>query len=205
LGGDPLVGSTYLDLLPLYEADPQTRALVIFGEPGGQMEEMLAEHVKARGTRLPIIAFIAGRFADRMPGVRFGHAGAIVEGRRGSPAGKIAALREAGVMVTQRLSEVPGLAQVAVEGGLQRSQGGLGCMGVFIRVEIDESRWWNPADALKNVPLCPVDIFHAEDERLRVNPDREDECILCELCLQASPPGAIRIHKLYSGEVLQLK
>lgn len=114
VGGDPLVGSTFLDLLPLYEADPETRALVIFGEPGSTMEETLAAHLMAHGSRLPIIAFIAGRFADRMPGVRFGHAAAIVEGGRGSPAAKIAALRQAGVRVADHLRDLPYLVREAI-------------------------------------------------------------------------------------------
>ena len=114
VGGDPIVGSTFLDLLPLYEADPETKALVIFGEPGSQMEEALAAHLAVHGSRLPVVAFIAGRFADRMPGVRFGHAAAIVEGGRGSPAAKIAALREAGVQVADRLSDIPRLVKEAI-------------------------------------------------------------------------------------------
>lgn len=114
VGGDPIVGSTFLDLLPLYEADPETRAVVIFGEPGSTMEEALAAHLAAHGSRLPIIAFIAGRFADRMPGVRFGHAAAIVEGGRGSPAAKIAALRQAGVRVADHLRDLPSLVQEAM-------------------------------------------------------------------------------------------
>jgi succinyl-CoA synthetase alpha subunit len=115
IGGDPVVGSTFLDLLPLFEADEETRALVLYCEPGGVMEEQLAEHLNANGSRLPIFAFIAGRFADRMKGMRFGHASAIVEGNRGSPAGKMAALQEAGVQVTARLSHLPPLIRAAIE------------------------------------------------------------------------------------------
>lgn len=114
VGGDPIVGSTFLDLLPLYEADPETRALVIFGEPGSTTEEALAAHLAEQGSRLPIVAFIAGRFADRMPGVRFGHAAAIVEGGRGSPAAKIMALREAGVLVADHLRDVAHLVKEAL-------------------------------------------------------------------------------------------
>jgi len=116
IGGDPIVGSSFLDLLPLYEADPQTRALALFCEPGGTMEEQLAEHLRAHPSRLPIVAFIAGRFTDQMQGRRFGHAGAIVEGTRGSPAGKRAALRDAGVLVAEKLSELPLLIQSALNG-----------------------------------------------------------------------------------------
>lgn len=116
IGGDPIIGSTVLDLLPLYEADPETRALALFCEPGGTMEEQLAEHLRGHPSRLPIVAFIAGRFADKMQGRRFGHAGAIVEGTHGSPAGKRAILLEAGVLVADKLSDVPVLIQHALNG-----------------------------------------------------------------------------------------
>src|SRR5574341_211156 len=106
IGGDPIVGSTYTDLMPLFESDTETRAVVIFGEPGGGQEEALAEYVAARSPRVPIVAFIAGRFADEMPGVRFGHSAVIVEGDRGSPREKIAALRKAGVLVADEFSEI---------------------------------------------------------------------------------------------------
>lgn len=107
IGGDPIIGTTILDLLKLYEADPQTRALVLFCEPGGTMEERMAEHLLHHPSRLPILAFVAGRFADRMQGQRFGHAGAIVEGKKGSPTGKMEVLREAGVHVADKLSQIP--------------------------------------------------------------------------------------------------
>jgi succinyl-CoA synthetase alpha subunit len=116
IGGDPIVGSTTLDLLPLYEADPETRVLVLFCEPGGVMEEQLAERLKAQPSRLKIVAFVAGRFADRMQGMRFGHAGALVEGTRGSPAVKMALLREAGVRVAEKVSQIPELVDEALEG-----------------------------------------------------------------------------------------
>jgi succinyl-CoA synthetase alpha subunit len=109
LGGDPIIGSTYLDLLPLFESDPGTDALVLFAEPGGTMEELLAARLAQNPTRLRVVAFVAGRFAERMQGVRFGHAGSIVEGAQGSPQHKIDALREAGVRVASTLSELPAL------------------------------------------------------------------------------------------------
>ena len=86
IGGDPIIGTTFVDLLALYEADEETRVLVIFCEPGGVMEERLAAHLARHHSRLDIVAFVAGRFADQMQGVRFGHAGAMVEGDEGSPA-----------------------------------------------------------------------------------------------------------------------
>ena len=114
IGGDPIVGSTYLDLLPQYEDDPETEALVLFSEPGGSMEEALAAYLTQNGSRLPIVAFVAGRFADSMPGVRFGHAAAIVEEGRGSPAGKIVALLKCGVLVADHLSDIPRLVKEAI-------------------------------------------------------------------------------------------
>jgi succinyl-CoA synthetase alpha subunit len=107
IGGDPIVGSTFLDLLPLLEDDPETKALVIYGEPGGLREEALASHVAENGSGLPIVAFIGGRFVDRMPGQRFGHAAVIVQGETGTAEGKIRALRSAGIRVADHLSDVP--------------------------------------------------------------------------------------------------
>ncbi len=115
LGGDTVVGSTFTDLLPLYEADPDTKVVVIFGEPGGGAEEALAHYVATRAPRLPVVAFIAGRFADEMPGVRFGHAAAMVEGDRGSTRGKIAALREAGILVAEQFAEIVDLVKHQLE------------------------------------------------------------------------------------------
>jgi succinyl-CoA synthetase alpha subunit len=106
IGGDPIVGSNFLDLIPLFDKDPETQVVVIFCEPGGTAEERLAEYVSKHRPRLPVIAFVAGRFADEMPGVRFGHAGAIVEGKRGSTQGKIEEFRRAGIHVAERFSEI---------------------------------------------------------------------------------------------------
>jgi succinyl-CoA synthetase alpha subunit len=114
IGGDPIVGSTYADLTPLFETDAETRAVVIFGEPGGGQEEALADYVAGRSSRVPIIAFIAGRFADEMPGVRFGHAAAIVEGERGSTREKIRRLRKAGVVVAEEFSDIAVLVKRAL-------------------------------------------------------------------------------------------
>ncbi len=115
IGGDPIIGSTFLDLLPLYQADPETKALVLFAEPGGNMEEQLADHLQAHPSSKPIIAFVAGRFTDQRQGQRFGHAGAIVEGDHGSPMAKAAVLGEAGVLVAEKLSQIPLLVQQTIE------------------------------------------------------------------------------------------
>jgi succinyl-CoA synthetase alpha subunit len=109
IGGDPLIGSTYAELMTLFEADPETHAIVIYSEPGGPMDAQLAEYVKTKGTRLPIIAFMAGRFMDKMPGMRFGHAGTIVEGKADTAAEKIRRLEEAGISVAEEIAQIPGL------------------------------------------------------------------------------------------------
>ena len=118
MGGDPIVGCTFADLMPLWEADEDTKVVVIFGEPGGGLEGQLAEYVKTGGSRrLPIVAFIAGGFMDEMPGLRFGHAGTIVEGRADSAAEKARVLREAGVLVAEDLSMMPALVAEAMTKG----------------------------------------------------------------------------------------
>jgi succinyl-CoA synthetase alpha subunit len=109
IGGDAIIGSTYADLMPLYEADQQTKAIVIYCEPGGRMEAELARWVVENKSRLSIVAFMAGRFMDEMPGMRFGHAGTIVEGKADTTAEKIARLEEAGISVAERIEDIPGL------------------------------------------------------------------------------------------------
>jgi succinyl-CoA synthetase alpha subunit len=109
IGGDAIIGSTYAELMPLFEADEETRAIVIYTEPGGRMEAELSEWVKANDSRLPIVAFMAGRFMDEaeMQGMSFGHAGTIVEGKEDSAAEKIARLGAAGIEVVERIDEIP--------------------------------------------------------------------------------------------------
>ncbi len=96
IGGDPLAGTTYLDLLPLYEKDPQTKLVVLIGEIGGTAEEEAAAWIKQH-MKKPVVSFIAGRTAPT--GKRMGHAGAIVSGGAGTAEGKMAALRRAGITV----------------------------------------------------------------------------------------------------------
>lgn len=109
IGGDAVIGSTYADLMPLFDADPETRAIVIYCEPGGRMEAELAQYVVEKQSRLPIVAFMAGRFMDEMPGMRFGHAGTIVEGKADTTAEKIARLEAAGISIAERIEDIPGL------------------------------------------------------------------------------------------------
>jgi succinyl-CoA synthetase alpha subunit len=107
IGGDAIIGSTYAELMPLFEADEQTEAIVIYTEPGGRMEAELARWVKEHESRLPIVAFMAGRFMDEMPGMSFGHAGTIVEGKEDTASEKIARLAEAGIVVAEEISQIP--------------------------------------------------------------------------------------------------
>ena len=104
VGGDPVPGTRFAELLPMYEADPDTHALVMIGELGGSMEEEVAEAIEAKIFTKPVLAFMGGRNAPA--GKRMGHAGAIASGGHGTVAGKTAALRRAGAMVASRASEV---------------------------------------------------------------------------------------------------
>jgi succinyl-CoA synthetase alpha subunit len=107
IGGDAIIGSTYAELMPLFEADEQTQGIVIYTEPGGRMEAELSRWVLANESRLPIVAFMAGRFMDEMPGMSFGHAGTIVEGKEDTASEKIARLASAGITVAERIEEIP--------------------------------------------------------------------------------------------------
>ena len=110
IGGDAIIGSSYAELMPLFEQDEQTEAIVIYTEPGGRMEAELARYVTEESTRkLPIVAFMAGRCMDEMPGMSFGHAGTIVEGKEDTAAEKIERLASAGIVVAEEIAEIPGL------------------------------------------------------------------------------------------------
>src|SRR5437588_7003690 len=101
--------------MPLFEADDQTEAIVIYTEPGGRMEADLSRWVTENESRLPIVAFMAGRFMDEMPGMSFGHAGTIVEGKADTAAEKIARLGAAGITVAEEISEIPDLIRERLE------------------------------------------------------------------------------------------
>jgi succinyl-CoA synthetase alpha subunit len=106
IGGDPVNGTSFVDALELFEADPYTEKVVLIGEIGGSDEERAAEYISARMTK-PVVAFIAGRTAP--PGKRMGHAGAIVEGGEGTAEEKIKALERAGVKTSDQPESIPDL------------------------------------------------------------------------------------------------
>jgi succinyl-CoA synthetase alpha subunit len=122
IGGDAIIGSTYAELMPLFEADEQTQGIVIYTEPGGRMEAALASWVTENDSRLPIVAFMAGRFMDEMPGMSFGHAGTIVEGKEDTATEKIARLAEAGITVAEDIAEIPEILRSKMNDVLERPE-----------------------------------------------------------------------------------
>jgi succinyl-CoA synthetase alpha subunit len=116
IGGDAIVGTTYAELMPLFAADPETKAIAIYSEPGGRMEAELAEWVKAHDSKIPIVAFLAGRFMDEMRGMRFGHRHALRPRRhhrrgQGRHHGREDRAHggAAGLSVAERIEEIPSL------------------------------------------------------------------------------------------------
>ncbi len=112
IGGDPMIGTTFIDVLPLFEADPQTEVIVMVGEIGGSDEEIGAAYIKDHMTK-PVVGFIGGRTAP--PGKRMGHAGAIISGTSGSPQAKVDALLAAGVAVADTTADIPALVRAALD------------------------------------------------------------------------------------------
>jgi succinyl-CoA synthetase alpha subunit len=111
IGGDPLPGTRFVEVMRMFEADPATKAVVMIGEIGGSDEEVAAEYIKEMTK--PVVGFISGRTAP--PGKRMGHAGAIISGNRGTPQSKVDALLNAGAAVADRTSDVPRLVKEALD------------------------------------------------------------------------------------------
>lgn len=114
IGGDPIIGTRFVDVLKLFRDDDETKVVVLIGEIGGSDEEMAAAYIKESDFPKPVVAFISGRSAP--PGKRMGHAGAIISGGTGTPQAKVKAFDEAGVPVGDTLEEVVSLAKEKLEG-----------------------------------------------------------------------------------------
>lgn len=113
IGGDPVIGSTFVDILEQFKDDDDTEALFVIGEIGGSDEEAAAAYIKAE-IKKPVYGFISGRSAP--PGKRMGHAGAIISGTSGTPQAKVAAFREAGIPVADTLAEMVQMAKEGLRG-----------------------------------------------------------------------------------------
>lgn len=114
VGGESIVGLPLPDVVRRFQDDPDTGCIAMFGEIGGSQEERVAELMRTGAVTKPVVAYIGGRAATS--GVRFSHAGAIVEGGRGTHEGKVAALREAGAVVVERFDELPAAVLRVMEG-----------------------------------------------------------------------------------------
>jgi succinyl-CoA synthetase alpha subunit len=113
LGGDPITGLNFIDALKMFETDSQTKAVVLIGEIGGNLEELAAKYISEERYPKPVVAFIAGRSAPS--GKRMGHAGAIVMGKAGTAENKIEAFRNAGVQVAEKPSDVAELLTMLIK------------------------------------------------------------------------------------------
>ena len=118
IGGDPIIGTTFIDTLGAFEEDPETEAIVLIGEIGGSDEDQAAAYIQAHVTK-PVVTFIAGQTAP--PGKRMGHAGAIISGGSGTAAEKMAAFAGVGVPVARIPSEIPGLVASALGRGRRKA------------------------------------------------------------------------------------
>ncbi len=113
IGGDPIIGISYIDCLKLFRDDPQTKVIVIIGEIGGNLEEKTAEFVKTSNYSKPIVAYVAGRSAP--PEKRMGHAGAIIQGQTGSVEHKILAFNNSGVQTVEKPNDIANLVRQIID------------------------------------------------------------------------------------------
>ena len=188
--------------MPLFEADEQTEAIVIYTEPGGRMEAELARWVTENDSRLPIVAFMAGRFMDEMPGMSFGHAGTIVEGKEDTATEKIARLAEAGHRRSPRRSPRSPTSSRSRLG--ERSRGTDGRRHLHRRRGRRRGRARRRARReARRRSARSTSSPQTTDGTLEIVEENLDECVLCGLCLDAAPAGTVRVIKLYDdGAVL---
>ena len=111
IGGDPIIGTGFMELLEMFERDPDTQGVVLIGEIGGDDEERAAEYIRTSMSK-PVAAFISGRTAP--PGKRMGHAGAIISGGKGTAEAKVKAFQAAGVPVVDRPDQIPAALKAAL-------------------------------------------------------------------------------------------
>ncbi|NQT25776.1 succinate--CoA ligase subunit alpha [candidate division KSB1 bacterium] len=114
VGGDSVVGLPHPEIMLMFEEDPETKVIVLFGEIGTSQEERVAEMIQTGEITKPVVAFIGGKAAKE--GTRFSHAGAIIEGGRGTHAGKVAALREAGAHIVDSFDQIPEVTKTVLNG-----------------------------------------------------------------------------------------
>jgi succinyl-CoA synthetase alpha subunit len=112
IGGDPIIGTTFLDAIKLFNADPETKAIVMIGEIGGSAEEEAAAYIKAN-VKKPVVGFICGQTAP--PGRRMGHAGAIIAGGHGTAKEKMAVMKDAGINVVISPADIGGAIETAIQ------------------------------------------------------------------------------------------
>lgn len=116
VGGDPMIGTTFVDLLEMYGRDPETRVVLLFGEMGGLYEEKLADYIQRSGFDKPVVGYIAGESLEKLPrSMSFGHTRSLIPGSEGTVREKKEALRAAGVRLAEGLSEIPALVAAALE------------------------------------------------------------------------------------------
>jgi succinyl-CoA synthetase alpha subunit len=146
IGGDPVIGTDFIDALTLFEADPKTEGIVLMGEIGGNAEEQAAQFIR-RHVSKPVVAFVAGQTAP--PGKRMGHAGAIISGGTGTAAEKMAAFEAAGVPVARIPSEIPGLIAELLQRRRARRRNGAAKPAKAGRAKSPAARRKPPAPAAK--------------------------------------------------------
>ena len=194
IGGDAIIGSSYAELMPLFEADEQTQGIVIYTEPGGRMEAELARWVTDNDSRLPIVAFMAGRFMDEMPGMSFGHAGTIVEGKEDTAVGEDRAPGAGGHHGRRADRGHPRddpHEDRREERLLMRKDGTSSPSRSTTqshRIRRSRPSWRRSAPSTSSP--------QADDGGVEIVEKNLDECVLCRLCLNAVPDG-VRVLKLY--------
>ena len=200
IGGDAIIGSTYAELMPYFEADEETQAIVIYTEPGGRMEAQLSEWVAENDSRLPIVAFMAGKFMDdeEMKGMSFGHAGTIVEGVEDTATEKIARLEAAGIPRRRADRRDPRCRQ-GQAGGRQRDATSSSTSRSTPRSPP------TPTLAAKLEEVCPVDIFKATEAGVEVGRGQPRRVRPLQALHRSGPrghrarPQALRRHRALLG------